>query len=223
MKGSFTQKKHETGDIYSFFFTVEDINWQPGQYINLTLPGVPPAESDRLFTISSIPSEGTVRITTFIRDSVFKQGLMRLNEGDGVEFDQLGGDFVWQDEPLKKLYIAGGLGITPFRSIMVERSFTRLPQRTVLMWAGTDEQCPFDDELTDIAAHSQDISIHRYIDQRITIDLVIKEVPDISDRLIYIAGSQRFVESIGEGLQKSGVPKERIKYDWFDGYTGTLV
>ena len=223
MKLKLIKKQYETGNIWSFFFEPLDrIEWRAGQYLNLTMPDVPPVFSDRLFTISSAPHEKSVRITTFIGKSPYKQKLELLALGTEVEADQIGGDFYWLDEPEKKLYLAGGLGITPFRSIIVDRFYTSLPQGTVLMWSGRPEQCPFDEELTAIAARSKDISIHRY-EVHLTPEKIIEEVPDIAERLIYLAGSQGFVEGLGEGLMSHSIPRSQIKYDWFDGYTGTLV
>jgi len=220
MNVRFVSSKHEVGDIHSLFFEPDKpLVWRAGEYINFTVSGVPPAESERIFTIASAPHEKILRITTQRGVSPFKDKFFSLQPGDQVEIDQLGGDFVWQDTPLPKLYIAGGLGITPFRSILVDRAHKQLPNRAFVMWAGTERQRPFDSELFDIAAHSTDISINSYDKMRIDKDLIYAEVPDIHSRLIYIAGSQKFVESIGESLQKSGLPKNQIKYDWFDGYT----
>lgn len=224
MKLKFIEKIHECDTIYSFIFEPENtLTWEAGQYLNYTMPDIPPADADRLFTIASAPSEGHVRLTTFIGESQFKQKLVKLEPGALVEADQLGGDFVWQDKPEKKLYIAGGLGITPFRSSIVERFNTDLPNTVTLLWAGQDEQCPFLDEITQLADKDDEMTLVRSIGERLNADNIREKVPDIEERVIYIAGSQQFVESIGESLHASGIPKDRIKYDWFDGYTGTLV
>lgn len=223
MKLKFVRKQHEVGNIWSFFFEpLDSFEWVAGQYFNLTMPDVAPVFADRLFTISSAPHEDDVRITTFIGESPFKQKLKDLEPGIEVEADQVGGDFYWLEEPKKKLYLAGGLGVTPFRSIMVDRFHNKLPQHTVLMWSGRSQQCPFEAELTDIAAMSSDISIQRY-EVRLTPEKIIDEIPDLNERLVYLAGSQEFVETLGEGLMSRGIPRNQIKYDWFDGYTGTLV
>ncbi|MCA9309274.1 FAD-dependent oxidoreductase [Candidatus Saccharibacteria bacterium] len=224
MKLKYVEKKHECDTIYSFIFEPQEpMVWEAGQYINYTLPDIPPAEAERLFTISSAPSENHIQLTTFIGESRFKQKLAVLETGEIVEPDQLGGDFVWQDEPAKKLYIAGGLGITPFRSSIVERVNNGLSNTVTLLWAGQDEQCPFLEEITQLADKDDEMNLVRSIGERLNAENIRQKVPDIEERLIYIAGSQQFVESIGESLHESGVPKDRIKYDWFDGYTGTLV
>lgn len=224
MKLKFVEKRHECDTIYSFIFeSQEPMAWEAGQYINYTLSDIPPADADRLFTIASAPSEGHVRLTTFIGESQFKQKLAVLEPGTEVDVDQLGGDFVWQDEPVKKFYIAGGLGITPFRSSIVERVNQGLPNTVTLLWAGQDEQCPFLEEITQLANKDDEMTLIRSIGERLNAQNIRKKVADIEDRLIYIAGSQQFVESIGEDLHESGIPKDRIKYDWFDGYTGYLV
>lgn len=224
MKLRFAEKRHECDTIYSFIFEPQEaMAWEAGQYINYTLSGIPPADADRLFTIASAPSEVHVRLTTFIGESQFKQKLAVLEPGTEIEVDQLGGDFIWQDDPAKKLYIAGGLGITPFRSSIVERANQGLPNTATLLWAGQDEQCPFLEEITQLADKDDEMTLVRSIGERLNAENIREKVADIDERLVYIAGSQQFVESIGEGLHESGIPKDRIKYDWFDGYTGTLV
>ncbi len=224
MKLRFISKKFEAGNIWSFYFEpLEKVSWLAGQYLNLTMPDVPPVFSDRLFTIASAPHEKHIQVTTFIGKSPFKQKLKQLTAGAEVEADQIGGDFYWFDSPSKKLYLAGGLGITPFRSIIIDRDYRKLPQHTVLMWSGTKDQCPFDDELTAVASRSSGISIHRYEGLRITSERVVETIPDLSERLIYLAGSQGFVESVGDGLIQIGIPRYQLKYDWFDGYTGDNV
>ena len=235
MKLKLLSIEHEVGNIYSFYFEPqESVVWLAGQYLNLTMPDVTPVNADRLFTIASAPHEHHIQITTFIGPSAFKQKLMSLDYGTVIDADQVGGDFYWEDSipgaksestkvSDKKLYLAGGLGITPFRSIIVDRDYKRLPQSTVLMWSGIKDQCPFDEELTEIAARSSVMSIHRYKGVRITPQRVVETISDLDERLIYLAGSQNFVESIGDGLMKLGIPRSQLKYDWFDGYAGDLV
>jgi ferredoxin-NADP reductase len=224
------KKQHEVGNIYSFFFKPDErVLWRAGQYINVSMPDVPPVFADRIFTIASAPHEQYIQVTTFIGPSPFKQKLHALELGTEVEADQLGGDFYWQDsisgsdaEPVKKLYLAGGLGITPFRSIIIDRYHNKLPQASSLMWSGAKSQCPFEPQLHEVAARSEDLSIHRYEGVRITVDEIMSKIPDVKQRLLYLAGSQSFVESLGEGLMEAGVPRPQIKYDWFDGYNDEM-
>lgn len=219
MKLCLKKKYQEVGDITSFIFTSDDIKtWQAGQYINITMPDVPPVDADRLFTIASAPHEGHLLITTIIRQSRYKQRMNKLRVGEVVEADQLGGDFIWQNDGREKLYLAGGIGVTTYRSILVDRLNKKLPNNAVLLYAGRKQQRPFVKELSQIAKDDKSLNIFHFEIERLTINAIARDVPDYAKRTIYLAGSQTFVEGLGNDLQTAGVPRAQLKYDWFDGY-----
>lgn len=219
----FLHKKHEVGTIYSFFFeNIEKIGWIAGQYLNLTMSGVPPAYADRIFTIASAPHEKQLMITTWITESPFKKRLMQLKSGEVVLADQLGGDFYWEDDSREKLYLAGGIGITPFRSMLIDRVHNQLPNHAVLLWSGKKDGRPFIGEINDLSHHDSTLTIHHYIDEHINVKKIQIAVPDFHERTIYLAGSQQFVDGLGQSLMAAGIPRSHLKYDWFDGYTENI-
>lgn len=219
MKLRFIRSEHEIGNVYSYFFEqLEAVTWQAGQYLNISLPGVAPVYADRLFTIASAPHEGHVQITTLVTESPFKQKLRSLKPNDVVVADQLGGDFVWQDDGRKKLYMAGGIGITPFRSIILDQIQRGVPNDATLLYGGNQDQQPFVDLLLRAEKDDSSLKLHIITNRRITLEDISLRVPDVQDRLIYIAGPQTFVEGFGEYFMKADIPRSQIKYDWFDGY-----
>lgn len=219
MKLVLKKKLNEVGEVISFIFESQDLtNWQAGQYINLTMPEVPPAIADRLFTIASAPHEGEVRITTYIGKSLFKQRMNQLQPGDEIEADQLGGDFVWLDDGREKLYVAGGIGVTTFRSIILDQIHKNIPNNATLLYAGKNNRRPFVTELRQAANQDPSLTIEDYVETRLTLDRLISDVPDVFERTVYLAGSQKFSELIGEGLIEKGINRSQIKYDYFDGY-----
>lgn len=219
MKLQLQKKYKESETISSFIFISEDVtSWQAGQYINITMPGISPVNADRIFTIASAPHEGHLLITTIIRDSDYKQKMDSLIPGDIVEADQLGGDFVWQDNGQDKLYLAGGIGVTTFRSIILDRYHKKLLNKAALLFAGKPQQRPFVDELIAISEQDKTLRLFHFESERITLEAIQRDVPDYATRTIYLAGSQQFVESLGDSLQSAGVPRLQLKYDWFDGY-----
>lgn len=233
MKLRLVEKRQELPNIYSFFFRPDfQLEWQAGQYLNLTMPEVPPVFADRLFTIASAPHESTLQITTFLTPSPFKQKLMQLEAGDEIEADQLGGDFTYDipphvlhrlpedlvNEP-KRLFIAGGIGITPYMSIIRDRLHKNLPINATLLYAGKNEKRPFVDELHAAATSDPSLVVKDYTDIRLNLDQLLKDVPVVKDYIVYLAGSQKFSEDLGEGLVEWGLPRNQIKYDYFDGYT----
>lgn len=232
MKLEFVRRQHEIGEVHSFFFNpLIAVNWQAGQYLNLTMPNVPPVFADRLFTIASAPYEGFIQITTIIGPSPFKQKLNSLQPGDIVEADQVGGDFIWElpervisslpknlAKNPKRLFIAGGIGITPYISIIRDRLHSNDFLNATLLYAGKPDGRPFVEEL-EIASKQSELTVRDYTSTRLTLEQLLKDFPDIKDYVVYLAGSQKFSETLGEGLITNGFPRAQIKYDYFDGYT----
>lgn len=232
VKLTYVRKQHEIGEVYSFFFQPsEPVLFNAGQYLNLTMPDVPPAVSDRLFTIASAPYEPLLQFTTIIGPSHFKQKLTSLQLGDVIEADQLGGDFTWDANPsalsndgvdlgdkLKRLFIAGGIGITPYLSIIRDRLHNKQPINAILLYAGKNEKRPFVDELHRAMNIDPTLRIKDYSETRLTLDQLKKDITDIEHYIVYLAGSQAFSEALGEGLVAGGFPRQQIKYDYFDGY-----
>lgn len=221
MKAEFISSRQELDNVYTYFFRpLSDLLWQAGQYINYTLDGVPPSQSERLFTIASAPFENHLQVTTIAGPSEFKQRLRGLVAGDTVEIDQLGGDFVYQEDGRDKLYLAGGIGITPYRSIVLDRYHNQLSNNAVLLYAGRPGHRPFLDEFVAIEEADPTFIKLDYEDKRLNAVEILSAVPDTKDRTVYIAGPQPFVEGLGQELVDVGVPKNQIKFDWFDGYHG---
>lgn len=217
----FISSRQEVDNVYTYLFKpLDPIDWQAGQYINYTLDGIAPSQAERLFTIASAPYEHHLQVTTIAGPSEFKQKLRELKAGDKVEVDQLGGDFVYQEDGRDKLYLAGGIGITPFRSIVLDRARQNLPNNAVLLYAGRPGHRLFLDEFEAIAKVDVTFKKIDYEDMRLSVDEIVSAVPDAKDRTIYIAGPQPFVEGLGQELADVGVPKSQIKFDWFDGYHG---
>jgi len=219
MKLRLKKKYIEVGEAVSFIFASADaINWQAGQYINITMPDIPPVSADRLFTIASAPHEADLLVTTFIGPSAYKQRMDKLEVGEEVEADQLGGDFVWEEDGRQKLYLAGGIGATTFRSIILDRIHKQLPNEAIMLYAGKNDRRPFVKELRELESLDQTLEIKDYVEQRLTLEQLLLDVPDVMDRTVYLAGSQQFSEMLGEGLIDKGIPRNQIKYDYFDGY-----
>lgn len=232
MRLVFIKKQHEVGDVWSYFFQPHDMpQWQAGQYLNLEMPGVAPVFSDRILTIASAPHEALLQFSTLLSPSPFKQKLDSLKAGDEVAADQLGGDFTYDigqhvikqwperlSHNVKRLFIAGGIGVTPYLSIIRDKLYKKEALNTVLLYAGKDEKRPFTRELHEAAKTDPSFTIKEYSDVRLTLAQLKSDIPDIETYIVYLAGSQKFSESLGEGLVANGFPRNQIKYDYFDGY-----
>jgi ferredoxin-NADP reductase len=126
-------------------------SYRAGQFVDLTL--IEPPETDaegntRGFSISSAPTENVIMITTRLRDTAFKRVLQELPLGTAVKVEGPFGDLRLHHAARPAVLLAGGIGITPFRSILVEMIGTAgLPYRVVLFHANRrPEDAAFADE-----------------------------------------------------------------------------
>lgn len=124
MKLKLVKKVDEAEGTKSFFWdAVKKISYKPGQYIYLTLPKLNYPDDKgqtRHFTLSSSPTEDLLAITTRIRqESGFKKTLAELTQGSEVEAEGPEGEFVLNESASNlQVFLAGGIGITPFRSML---------------------------------------------------------------------------------------------------------
>jgi ferredoxin-NADP reductase len=224
MKLRFVKKEHEVENVYSFYFEPqEDTSWIAGQFLHYTMPHPNTDERGikRWFTISAAPFEKHVRITTRIneeRSSSFKSALMQLKEGDEIESEAPEGDFVFGDPAKKYVFFAGGIGISPFRSILAQLDHDGQDFKVDLLYANRTDQLVFGDELARLEQKYPDFHIHKFIgDNKVTLD-VLKPYMNDPSTIIYISGPEPMVEDFDKRLKDAGVPEERVKGDYFPNY-----
>ena len=216
VKLKLTARKKESANVVSFTFQPqEQLTWKAGQFLHYVLNHAPTDNrgSDRWFTIASAPFERHVMITTRFagaNGSTFKKALKKLRVGDSIEVSDLDGDFTLGNSRAEYIFIAGGIGITPFRSIL---------KQAELLYANRKHVAAYKKELDIMAKRNPHLKIHYLFHPQRIDEKAIKElVPDLKKPLFYVSGPEPMVESIGEMLQQIDVPRERIKQDWFPGY-----
>ncbi len=219
MNLKFVRKFTEAGSAVSFIFEPESLlTWQAGQYLSLTLPGLPPAENERMFTISAAPYEKHIQITTRVTPSLFKQALNSLDTGAVVEADQFGGDFIWTKSDAPRIFIAGGIGITPFHSILKQRHHENAPLALTLLYGSRDEDIVFKAELDKLNELHPEFGMHYVVGERLDASRVEMLAPHVRESLIYISGPEPMVDAMENQLKEFGVHKSQLKQDWFPGY-----
>lgn len=207
---------------FSFAFD-EDFTWQAGQYLHYVLPHEDADDrgEERWFTISSAPHEKEIRITTRFaeKSSSFKKALFALPLGATLEADGLEGDFVVEDPAQEFIFIAGGIGITPFRSILLDLDHRGLPIKGKLLYTNRDTDIVFKKELDELVAKHPDFKVEYVIDpQRIDEAYIQNAVPDLKAPLFYVSGPAPMVFALSDALKVMGVPEAHIKLDDFPGY-----
>lgn len=225
MKLELIRRKTEVPGVESFVFRpAEPIAWKAGQYLHYVLHHEPTDDrgSDRWFTIASAPGEKDVMITTRIaaeKGSSFKAALAALQIGEQIEASDVDGDFVVPDATQEYVFIASGIGITPFRSILVDADAAGTRLKVTLLYANRDADVPYKEQLDSLQKNNQALAI-RYVTAPELIDeaMIRSTVPDLQKPLFYVSGPAPMVMALSETLQKMGVPMSRIKLDDFPGY-----
>ena len=227
------KNKLATGVLEFVFASDRPFSFRPGQYLEWTL-GHRFADNRgnrRYFTIASSPTENTVRMGVKFYEpaSTFKRalGMMKLNET--ISASHLAGDFVLPKDPKKKLvFIAGGIGVTPFRSMaqyLIDKKETR---SAVLLYSNkTAAEVAYKDVFDSAAAvglktiyalSNEPAPVPGMYNGSIDGALIAHEVPDYQERTFYISGSHGMVDAFKKTLHDMGVPRWRVKSDYFPGF-----
>jgi len=218
------RKESVASSISSFWFEpTRPFLFQAGQFLEYTL-GHAHADSRgmrRYFTIASSPTEKQILVCSRFSEkgSTFKKALSAMKPGDEIIASKIAGDFVLPKDPTSKLaFIAGGIGITPFRSIVKHLLDKNQSRDIVLLYgAKSEEELVFRDIFEE--AHERfgmkDVYVTKgFIDGRI----IEQEVPDFKERTFYVSGPEPMVKAVEKMLAGMGVPRKHIKRDYFPGY-----
>jgi len=220
------EKKQEAKDVTTFVFEPyqETLTWKAGQYLHYVLHHRPTDDrgSDRWFTVSSAPYTKHPSITTRFaaeKGSSFKAELQKLEVGGWIEISVAEGDFTVEDPSLNYVFIAGGIGITPFHAILDEANHNGVQINVTLLYSNRTSDVTFKTELDAFAAANPNLHINYITDpERINADTIKKYVPDITTPIFYVSGPKPMVESLATTLEGMGISKEHLKLDDFPGY-----
>jgi ferredoxin-NADP reductase len=223
MKLKLIDKKVEESDVTTFIFEpAKPIAWQAGQYIHYTLwhNNADDRGTDRFFTISSPPFSKNPSITTrFFGDksSSFKKALFALPIGGQIEADKPDGRFVLNSKASQHVFIAGGIGITPFRSILKQLDNDKQVPKITLLYANNNKDVIFEKELDNIAKRNEQLTVRYFIGKHIS-NTDFEPFMGDSECVFYISGPEAMVKVYRVMLRKMGVKRRKIKTDYFPGY-----
>ena len=219
----FVKKEQVAKDTFAFYFGRSKENWDflPGQYIQLRLPIENPDTRGtmRYFSISSSPLDKQyLRVITKVIQSSFKMTLASLKKGDEVSFFGPNGDFYFMQNEPSHIFLAGGIGMTPFISMIQYASSKNLQNKiTLFVSFSNPEEMIFFDQLSKISKEHKNINVI-YTTGRITAELIKKNIPDITKPLYYITGPPAMVDATVKMVGKMGIPQDRILEEHFSGY-----
>ncbi len=221
--------------LYDFAFIPNQVvPFQAGQYWDWTLGHAKPDTrgNRRYFTIASSPTESEIHLGVKIPEnpSTFKQALRAMKPGDELLGGQLSGDFTLPHDDHKIVGVAGGIGITPFRSMVKDRIDRHVTTDMVLFYASPD---PKDFAYKDILDEGRSVGIKTiYLlsgakvvppewqgpSGYLTKELIEAEVSDYKNRLYYLSGPPVMVDSYKKLLREIGISNSAIHTDYFPGY-----
>jgi ferredoxin-NADP reductase len=219
-----TLKEHyiEDSGVHSFVFTSEKpLTWKAGQHGLFTLPGHPvTGEKWRAFSIASAPHEGIIRISTNIppEPSSFKQELLKLAPGDTARMFGPFGEFHISPKVEHIVGIAGGIGITPFRSLIANATFQKNPLPITLIYSAQDEHT-YKTDLDIWAAENPNLTViytHTPDEVGAELDTLVRNHGNSAH--YYISGSPGMISALYKTCCDKSIKKSNIVSDPFKGY-----
>ena len=188
----------------------------PGQYLDSELPVKDPNGNTRAFTISASPTEDFLMLSTNYGSTPFKKALAKLKSGHKITASHPAGTFIL-DESSPAVLIAGGVGITPFRSMIKYAIENNIKTPITLLYSNSDENFLFKKELEECRKLLPKLTIiYHNSTQNGRLNLDSRFL--ILDSIYYLAGPPSFVDDFGKILLELGVDETNIRYDRFDGY-----
>ncbi|HKU50718.1 MAG TPA: Rieske 2Fe-2S domain-containing protein [Nitrososphaera sp.] len=238
------KKSHEGTDIMSFRFSRSDaqnfLNYRAGQYSVVDLgTKEDPKGPTRSFTMASSPTEKeAILITTRIRDTPFKQKLSRLEKGTRVRITAPAGKFTLpQDHQKSIVLLSGGIGVTPFRSMIKYATDKMLPLSITMFDSNRNESnILYKDEFDNCVKVNENLRIiytiagegeaslssewkgeRGFINGPMLAKYLTKD--DIANSIFYICGPPGMLNAMQQLLSKEmAVAKDKIKIEEFTGY-----
>ena len=232
MRVAFSHSDRLTPTITTFWFhTNQTYKHQAGQFSELIIPHKNPDKrgTRRWFTLSSAPSEDLASITTKFTNkngSSFKRALSELKPGAEVNLTEPMGDFTLPNDPRTPIVlVAGGIGVTPARS-MVKALVDSNERRDITLFYAANSQEEF--VFTDIFSKYKPLTFVPVVKQppqnysgesgMLDIEIIKRHTDKLESAQIYISGPPQMVSGIKSLLKDSGVRRRQIVTDYFPGY-----
>jgi ferredoxin-NADP reductase len=224
------------GTMAFYFEKPQGFAYKAGQFADFTL--INPIETDaegniRGFSLASAPYEDFLMFATRMRDTAFKRVLKTMEPGTELTLDAPYGSFTLHNNAnIPAVFLTGGIGVTPVRSIVRQAAHDKLPHKILLFDSNhRPEDAAFLDELTEAQEENPNYTFIGAMTQMekssrawkgetgyITQAMLLKYIGDLALPIYYIAGPQPMVHAMREILNKAGVNDDNIRTEEFTGY-----
>ncbi len=228
--------KHEvaSGTMTFHFDKPEGFTFKAGQFADFTQINPPETDAEgdtRGFSLGA-PFEDDIIFTTRMRDTAFKRNLKQMGIGIEVSMDGPYGSFTIQNNTkIPAVFLSGGIGITPVRSIVLQATHDKTAHKIFLFYANkTPKDAAYLDELTEAQtanANFKLVATMTDIDGSkdwkgetgyVTKEMLKKYIGDLSEAIYYISGPPAMVTSIRKTLNEAGIDDDNIRTEEFSGY-----
>jgi len=224
------------GTIAFHFEKPTGFDFKPGQSADLTLPNPPETDAEgnvRTFSIASAPFEDQLMFATRMRDTAFKRSLKKVPLGTVVKMDSAMGSFTLHKNSAKPaVFLAGGIGVTPFSSIVRQADHDRAPHKLYLFYSNRrPEDAPFVEVLQNLEKTNPQFRFIATMTEmrrskktwngetgRIDQEMLSKYLNELRGPIYYVAGPPALVSGMRKMLVASGVDEDDIRSDEFSGY-----
>jgi ferredoxin-NADP reductase len=235
MRATVKEKREVAKETLMVVFDLdgEHLDYTPGQYFWVELPDRGHQDERGLrrhISIVTSPTErGVLGLATRLRDSAFKRTLSELAVGDEVQVEEPKGTYLLPEETDRDyVFVAGGIGITVFRSMLRYIADQGLPYRITLVYSNRDrESAAFLDELDELEQQIPGLRVvltmtkdanwdgeRRHVDEAMLRD----HLGDLDGYTFFVAGPPGLAEGIDAMLKEAGVDEERLHIGKFAGY-----
>jgi ferredoxin-NADP reductase len=210
--------------------------FRAGQAIDLTLVNPPETDSEgntRTFSIASAPFDPDLMFATRMRDTACKRVLRSMPLDTEVKIHGPSGSFNLHKNPAKAaVFLAGGIGITPFFSMIRESAHGRLPHQLYLFYSNRrPEDAPFIDGLKEVTKLNPNFHLVLTMTEMskssrpwtgetgfIDREMLTKHLPSLQGPIYYIAGPPAMVTAMRQVLTQAAVDEDDIRTEEFAGY-----
>jgi ferredoxin-NADP reductase len=207
-----------------------------GQAGDFTLPNPPETDAEgnvRSFTLASAPFEEDLIIATRMRDTAFKRSLKTVPLGTELALEAPWGELILHDDArIPAVFLTGGIGITPVRSMVLQATHDHLPHKLALFYANRrPEDAAFLDELTAAEAANPNFKLVDTMSDmaksampwqgetgHVSKEMLTKYIADITLPIYYISGPPAMVAAMQKTLTDAGVKTSNIRAEEFSGY-----
>ena len=234
MRATVAEKREVAKGTLLVLFAVESYPaYRPGHYFWVELPDRGHQDEKGLrrhiSLVTSPTDTGVVGLATRLRDTAFKRTLAELEVGDEVEVEEPKGSFLLpEDASPEYVFVAGGIGITVFRSMLRYIADEGLPFRITLVYSNRDrESAAFLDELVELEEKIEGLRVVLTMTEdagweaesrRIDAAMLRDHVGELEDKQFLVAGPPTMTDAVVEALLAAGVPEDRVLADKFSGY-----